>query len=142
MLEPDWIILFSSLEPSALLSFSDQICPLSVVVVVVAVVVFTISTKLSTKGEGNSSLFKWRTTAFPRDYNYEIAKIHKHNLKIFLYRTAWPILTKLSTKHPWVKKIQVCSIEGPRPFPRGDYNEIAKNNWRLLFFYFRTTWLF
>ena len=29
--------------------------------------------------------------------------------------------------HPWVKGIQVCPNEGPRPFPRGDKNKIAKN---------------
>ena len=34
--------------------------------------------------------------------------------------------TKLGTKHPWVKGIQVCSNEGPRPFPRGDNYEIVK----------------
>ena len=33
---------------------------------------------------------------------------------------------KIKTKHPWVKGIQVCSNEGPRPFPRGDNYEIVK----------------
>ena len=28
--------------------------------------------------------------------------------------------------HHWMKGILVCSNEGPRPFPRGDNNEIAK----------------
>ena len=28
--------------------------------------------------------------------------------------------------HPWVNGIQVYSNAGPRPFPRGDNNEIAK----------------
>ena len=32
----------------------------------------------------------------------------------------------ISTKHSWVKGIQVCSIEGPCPFPRGDNYEIGK----------------
>ena len=36
--------------------------------------------------------------------------------------------TKLGTKHPWVKGIQVCSNEGLRPFTRGDNNEKAKKN--------------
>ena len=52
--------------------------------------------------------------------NYEIVKIHWRNLKIFFSRTTEPISTKLFTKHPWVKGIQVCSNEGPHPFPRGD----------------------
>ena len=36
----------------------------------------------------------------------------------------------IGTKHPWVKElikgIQVCSNEGPCPYPRGDDNEIVK----------------
>ena len=32
-------------------------------------------------------------------------------LKIFLSRTTGPISTKLGTKHPWMKGIQVCSNE-------------------------------
>ena len=46
--------------------------------------------------------------------------------KIFSFRTTGPISTKLDTKYPWVKEIQVCSYEGPRFFPRVDNNEIAK----------------
>lgn len=39
-------------------------------------------------------------------------------LKTFA-RSTWPILsTNLSTKHPWVIRIQVCSSEGPCPFSR------------------------
>ncbi|XP_078310887.1 uncharacterized protein LOC144617670 isoform X1 [Crassostrea virginica] len=34
------------------------------------------------------------------------------------YQTTGPISTKLGTKHPWVMRIQVCSNEGPHPFPR------------------------
>ena len=45
---------------------------------------------------------------------------------IIFSRTTGPISTKLGTKHPWVKGIQVCSNEGPHPFPRGDNYEIAK----------------
>ena len=37
------------------------------------------------------------------------------------------ISTKLATMPPWLKGIQVCSNEGPHPFPRGDNYEIAKN---------------
>ena len=37
-------------------------------------------------------------------------------LKIFFSITTEPFPTKLGTKHPWVKGIQVCSNEGPRPF--------------------------
>ena len=36
--------------------------------------------------------------------------------------------TKLSTKYPWVMGIQVCSNEGPCPFPRGDYSENLLTN--------------
>ena len=87
-----------------------------------------------------------------------MAKIHWRNLKIFFSRTTGPISTKLGTKHPWVKGIQVCSNEGPLPFPRGDtcnYEEvngsamlfikgdihkIAKIHWRnLKIFSSRTT---
>ena len=43
-------------------------------------------------------------------------------------------------KHPWAKGIQVCSNEGPYPFPRGDYFEIAKLNLgNLRIFFSRTT---
>ena len=35
-----------------------------------------------------------------------------------------PYLTQLI--HPWVKGMQVCSNEGPRPFSRGDNFEIVK----------------
>ena len=47
----------------------------------------------------------------------------------FLFtRITEQILTKLGTKHPWVKIIQVYSNERPRPFPRGDDKEKAKYN--------------
>ena len=76
-------------------------------------------------GDGDSSLFKWRALSFPRGNNYEIVKIHWRNFKIFS-RTTGPISTKLSTKHPWMKGIQVSSNEGHCPFPKGDNYEIAK----------------
>ena len=43
-----------------------------------------------------------------------------------LLKNHGPISTKLGTKHPCLMGIQVCSNEGPRPFPRGDNKEIAK----------------
>ena len=51
-------------------------------------------------------------------------------LKIFFSRTTGPITTKLGTKHPRVKGSHVCSIEGPRPFSRGDNYEIVKIHWQ------------
>ena len=54
----------------------------------------------------------------------EIAKIHLQN---FNQKKHTSISTKLATMHPWVKGHQVCSNEGPCPFPSGDYYEIAKN---------------
>jgi hypothetical protein len=47
------------------------------------------------------------------------------HLKIFS-RTTGPILTRLSTNHPWVKRIQVCSNEGPGPLQRGDNHKKVK----------------
>ena len=64
-------------------------------------------------GEGDSSLFKWRTRPFPRGDNYELVNIHLRNLKIFFSRTTGPISTKLGAKLPWVKGIQVSSNEEP-----------------------------
>ena len=59
---------------------------------------------------------------------------------IFFSRTTWLISTKLSTKHPWVMGIQVCSKEGLRPFPRGGNKEIRKIQWQILkIFFLRTT---
>ena len=65
-------------------------------------------------------------------------KIHWLNLKIFFSRSTGPISTKLSTKHPWVKGIQVCSIEGPAPFSRGDNCEIVRIHWGNLEIFSRT----
>ena len=41
-----------------------------------------------------------------------------------LLKNHWANFTKLCTKHPWVKGIQVCSNEEPRPFPGGNNKEI------------------
>ena len=43
-------------------------------------------------------------------------------------RTTEAISTKLGTKHPWLKGIQVCSNEGPCSFPWGHNYEITKCN--------------
>ena len=59
--------------------------------------------------------------------------------KIFFSRTKKPILTKLGTKHPWVKGIQVCAKEGLHPFPRGDNHEIGKIHWQILKIFFSRT---
>jgi hypothetical protein len=48
------------------------------------------------------------------------------HLKIFLYRTTSPSLTRLGTNHPWGKGIHVCSNEGDSPFPRGDNSKRVK----------------
>ena len=78
-------------------------------------------------GEGDFTLFKWRTVSFPKgEIITIITKIHKQNLKILFSRTTDPISTNFGTKHPWVKGIQVCSNEGPHPLSRGDNSEIAE----------------
>ena len=52
---------------------------------------------------------------------------HGPLVHIFIFsRTTGPISAKLGTKHPLVKEIQVCSNEGPYPFPRGYDNKIGK----------------
>ena len=56
-------------------------------------------------GKENLSLLKWGARRFPRKYNYENAKIHWRNLNIFFSRTNGLILTKLGTKHFWMKWI-------------------------------------
>ena len=76
---------------------------------------------------------------FPRGDNYKIVKINWWNLKIFFSRTAKPIWTKLSTTHPWVKGIQICSNEGPRFFLRGDNYVKAKIHWRNFKIYYSWT---
>ena len=41
----------------------------------------------------------------------------------FFSRTLGPISTKLGTKYPWVKGIQICTNEGPWFIQSGDNNE-------------------
>ena len=94
-----------------------------------------ISTKLGTKHplvKGIRICLNEGTRPFPRGDNCEIVRMHCWNLKIFFSRTTQVISTKLGTKHPWVKGIQVCSNEGPRPSPRGDTYEIVKIHGRNL----------
>ena len=43
-----------------------------------------------------------------------------------LLQNKWSISTKLGTKHPRVKGIQVCSNEGPRSVTSGDNSDIEK----------------
>ena len=65
-------------------------------------------------GELDSSLFKWKGPAlFQGEIITKLAKIHYRNLKILVSRTTWPISTKIGTKHPWMKRIQVCFNEEP-----------------------------
>ena len=63
-------------------------------------------------------------------YIYEVAKIHSRNKKIFFSRVTEPISTKLVTMHLWMMRTQVCSNEGPHLLSRGDNKEIAKILWQ------------
>ena len=54
-------------------------------------------------------------------------RLQNFHIFIFFSRTTGPISTKLGTKHPRVKGIQVCSNEGPHPFPRGDNYTNSEN---------------
>ena len=91
-----FIEIFSSPELKAQVSFSDRlasvICP-SVCLSVCLSVNFTSSSSSpeplgqnwlrAVFGDGNSSLFKWRATPFPKGDNYEIVKIYDKILKIY-----------------------------------------------------------
>ena len=65
---------------------------------------------------------EWQRPISRGDSN-EKGKIQWRNLKIFS-RTSGSILTKIGTKHHWVKKIHVCRKKGPGPFPTGDHNTL------------------
>ena len=67
----------------------------------------------------------------PRGDKYEIVKLLLQNHKKFFSRIPGLISTKLGTKFPLVKGIQVCSIEGPL-FSRADNYEIAKKKIKYL----------
>ena len=139
------MLFFSSPEPKAQVSFSDQ--NLSVVCRLCCCrcrrKLFTFSSS-SPEPLGQfqpnlaQSILGWRgfkfvqikgPSLFQGEIITQIAKIYWSYLKIFFSRTTGPISNKLGTKHPWVKGIQVCSNElneWPRPFPRGDNYEIVK----------------
>ena len=125
-------------------AFLIKMCPFSIVVVVVFVVVkfsyfhillqhhwanFKVTHKTSL-GEGDSGLFNLRATPFSKGYNYEILKILGQNFKIFFSKTTGPISTKFNTKHPWVTGIIVCLNEKPCHCTRRDNYEIAKIHWQ------------
>jgi hypothetical protein len=57
----------------------------------------------------------------------------------FFSRTTGPILTKLSTNHPWGEGIQVCSNEGDCPSPGGDNSKTIKMHWKFLKIFFSRT---
>ena len=65
---------------------------------------------------------------FPRGDNYEIAKMHWWNLKIFFSKTTEPISINVGTKYPWVNGFQVCSNENEEPI-----NSYKVNNVQLFF---------
>jgi hypothetical protein len=50
-----------------------------------------------------------------RGDNHKNVKMGWGHLNIFFSRTTWPILTRLSTNHPWREKIQVFLKEGNSP---------------------------
>ena len=49
---------------------------------------------------------------FSRRDNYEIAK-SLTKLRNLILQNRWANFNQMGTKHPWVKGIQVCSIEEP-----------------------------
>ena len=51
---------------------------------------------------------------------------HLSDFKHLFSQNTTQISTKLGTKQPWVKRIQVCLNEGPPIFQRRDNNKIAK----------------
>ena len=148
----NWAVqIFSSLEPKAQVSFSDQ--NLSVVRRRCRCrrcrrrrcrKLFTfsssspeplsqISTNLGTKHplvKGIQVSSNEVSRPIPRGDNYEIAKIHWWNLKKTSSQEPLGQFQPNLAQCTWVKGIQVCSKEGPRPIPRGDGNKIAKIHWR------------
>ena len=60
-------------------------------------------------GKGNSRFFSnIGPRPFQRGDNYKMAKMHWQNFKICFSRSTESISTKLGTKHPLVKRLQVC----------------------------------
>ena len=66
-----------------------------------------------------------RPALFQGETITKLVKIHYRHLKILVSRTTVPISTKLGTKHPWVKGIQVSSNEGPPPISMWRYGPWA-----------------
>ena len=58
--------------------------------------------------EGDSSLFKWRATPFPRGDNNKMA----YNYKIFLSRTDGPVSTKLCKSILGLRRLKFIQIWG------------------------------
>ena len=96
--------------------------------------IYEILTKLRTKhhlmNRTKVCSKKW-PHPLPRGDKYEIVKLLLQNHKKFFSRIPGLISTKLGTKFPLVKGIQVCSIEGPL-FSRADNYEIAKKKIKYL----------
>ena len=61
-----------------------------------------------------------------------LAHLNFLHFHLFRWKIVGPILTKLGTKHPWVKRIQVCYNEGSCPYLRRCNNRIAKLHLRNL----------
>ena len=95
-----------------------KICPLSVVVVALIVVVvnfshfhllrnhwanFYLIRHKASLGEGDSRLFKWRTPPFCKGENYEIAKIYINEISKTSPEPLGQFHSNLTTKHLWVK---------------------------------------
>ena len=123
-----WFFFLAHLSRKHKWAVLIKICPLSVVVFVVVVVVlsnvnfFTFHLLLQ-KNWANfkqtwhkPSSGEWENEGpyhFPKGDNYEKRKYIDEIKKILLSRTTGPISTKLGTNHPWMKGIQVCSNEEP-----------------------------
>ena len=67
------------------------------------------------------------------------AKIHWRNSKNLLLQNHWANFYLTWHKASLSEVDSICSNEGPRPFPRGDNNEIAKIHWRNLKIFFSRT---
>ena len=87
-------------------------------------------------GEGDSSLFKWRVTPFSRGRQYWKCKIILKIFKNLLLQNRLAYLNQTWHKASLGRGIQVCTNEGPRPFPRDDNSENIKLYWKYLNIFF------